>query len=188
MPKGAGDCGPQIKARPRRRDQDALRACSTACCASRFVGWALRCLRTYEEYACAGSSRSALASIRSPRLANTLSGRTSPTTTFSESAFKTLKYRPDFSERFGCLQDARTHCAVFFDWYNHEHHHGALGLCTPIWSSPDTPTSCIHSPGHFVAHPERVTRGLPAPPLCPPRSGSNNNKPHREVSTQNSAL
>gem|GEM_PF-4033485 len=51
----------------------AIRASSTACCANRFVGWALRCLRTYEKYVYAGSSRSALASIRSRRLSNSLS-------------------------------------------------------------------------------------------------------------------
>gem|GEM_PF-6906526 len=55
-----------------------LRACSTACCANRCVGWALRCLRTYDKYAYAGSSRSALASIRSRRLPYTLSIVMSP--------------------------------------------------------------------------------------------------------------
>jgi putative transposase len=50
---------------------------------------------------------------------------------FSESQFKTLKYRPDYPERFGCQQDARTWAADFFHWYNYEHHHSALGLLTP---------------------------------------------------------
>src|SRR3989449_1572239 len=35
---------------------------------------------------------------------------------FSEAQFKTLKYRPDFPERFGAIQDARAHCQVFFPW------------------------------------------------------------------------
>jgi len=38
----------------------------------RDLRWALRCLRTYDKYAYAGSSRSALASIRSRRLPYTL--------------------------------------------------------------------------------------------------------------------
>ncbi|MCL2725773.1 MAG: hypothetical protein FWD69_15195 [Polyangiaceae bacterium] len=38
----------------------------------RDLRWALRCLRTYEKYAFAGFSRSALASIRSRRLSNML--------------------------------------------------------------------------------------------------------------------
>ena len=50
---------------------------------------------------------------------------------FSESQFKTLKYRPDYPERFGCQPDARSWATNFFQWYNHEHHHSALGLLTP---------------------------------------------------------
>lgn len=50
---------------------------------------------------------------------------------FSEAHFKTMKYRPDFPEAFGCIQDARGHFSDFFGWYNNEHHHGGLGLLTP---------------------------------------------------------
>jgi putative transposase len=50
---------------------------------------------------------------------------------FSEAQFKTLKYRPDFPARFGCLEDARAFCGPFFTWYNAEHHHSGLGLLTP---------------------------------------------------------
>jgi putative transposase len=50
---------------------------------------------------------------------------------FSEAQFKTLKYRPDYPERFGCQVDARQWAGAFFRWYNHEHHHSALGLLTP---------------------------------------------------------
>src|SRR5690606_7499367 len=42
-----------------------------------------------------------------------------------------MKYRPDFPERFGSLEDARSHCVDFFDWYNHEHHHSGLEMLTP---------------------------------------------------------
>ena len=42
---------------------------------------------------------------------------------YSEAGFKTLKYFPAFPERFGSIQDARTFCAWFFDYYNHEHRH-----------------------------------------------------------------
>ena len=37
---------------------------------------------------------------------------------FSEAQFKTLKYRPDFPDRFGSIQHARAHCRKFFTWYN----------------------------------------------------------------------
>ena len=37
---------------------------------------------------------------------------------YSESQFKTLKYRPAFPDRFGSIQDARAFCQEFFAWYN----------------------------------------------------------------------
>ena len=33
---------------------------------------------------------------------------------YSESQFRTLKYRPEFPDRFGCIQDARAFCQQFF--------------------------------------------------------------------------
>ena len=50
---------------------------------------------------------------------------------YSESQFKTLKYRPEFPERFGSIEDARAHCQRFFSWYNQEHRHSGIGLMTP---------------------------------------------------------
>jgi putative transposase len=50
---------------------------------------------------------------------------------YSESQFKTMKYRPEFPERFGSIQDARAFCQTFFPWYNTEHYHLGLGLLTP---------------------------------------------------------
>jgi putative transposase len=50
---------------------------------------------------------------------------------YSEAAFKTLKYCPAFPERFGSIQDARTFCAEFFEYYNHEHYHSGIALLTP---------------------------------------------------------
>ncbi len=49
---------------------------------------------------------------------------------YSESHFRTLKYRPGFPERFGSLQDARSF-AHFFGWYNDEHRHSGIGLLAP---------------------------------------------------------
>ena len=40
---------------------------------------------------------------------------------FSESQFKTMKYRPEFPSRFGCIEDARAFAVTFFNWYNQEH-------------------------------------------------------------------
>jgi putative transposase len=109
---------------------------------------------------------------------------------FSESAFKTLKYRPGFPERFGSLQDARVHCRRFFDWYNHEHRHGALGLCTPNevhrgLAVETRERRATILAGAFVAHPERFTRGRPAPPPLPTEVWIN--KPEPEVSIADAA-
>jgi putative transposase len=50
---------------------------------------------------------------------------------YSEAQFKTLKYRPDFPARFGCIEDARAHCQAFFAWYNAAHRHSGIGYMTP---------------------------------------------------------
>ena len=50
---------------------------------------------------------------------------------YSKSQFRTLKYRPEFPDRFGCIQDSRAFCQGFFRWYNEEHRHSALGLLMP---------------------------------------------------------
>jgi putative transposase len=47
---------------------------------------------------------------------------------YSESQFRTLKYRPEFPDRFGCLEDSRAFCQGFFRWYNLEHRHSGLGF------------------------------------------------------------
>ena len=50
---------------------------------------------------------------------------------FSEAQFKTLKYRPEFPERFGCIEDARGFCQQFFRWYNNDHRHSGISMLTP---------------------------------------------------------
>ena len=50
---------------------------------------------------------------------------------YSEAQFKTLKYRPDFPERFGSLQDSREFSRKFFPWYNTEHRHSSIAYLTP---------------------------------------------------------
>src|SRR6266508_3459177 len=50
---------------------------------------------------------------------------------FSESQFRTMKYRPEFPDRFGSFEDAHTYCTRFFSWYNHEHRHSGIGFHTP---------------------------------------------------------
>jgi len=51
---------------------------------------------------------------------------------FSESLFKTLKYRPAYPRRpFETLIVARQWVSTFAHWYNHEHRHSAIGFVTP---------------------------------------------------------
>jgi transposase InsO family protein len=50
---------------------------------------------------------------------------------FSEAQFKTMKYRPDFPPRFGCIEDARAHCQAFFAWYNTIHRHSGIAYMAP---------------------------------------------------------
>ena len=46
---------------------------------------------------------------------------------FSEVQFKTLKYRSEFPERFGSLEDAWSFCQRFVSWYNIEHYYSGIG-------------------------------------------------------------
>lgn len=50
---------------------------------------------------------------------------------YSESLFKTLKYRPNFPECFGSIEDARSFCIDFFRWYNVNHKHSGIAMLTP---------------------------------------------------------
>ena len=91
---------------------------------------------------------------------------------FSESQFKTLKYRPEFPDRFGSLQDARSFCQVFFPWYNTQHHHSGLGLMTPevVHSRRAEHVRGLRQQTLDVAyatHPERFVRKPPQPPALP---------------------
>ncbi len=57
--------------------------------------------------------------------------KTSNDNPYSESQFKTLKYRPAFPDRFDSIAHAREFCGEFFTWYNHDHRHSGIGLHTP---------------------------------------------------------
>src|SRR4030066_284796 len=50
---------------------------------------------------------------------------------FSESQFKTMKYWPEFPDRFDGFEHAHSFCGQFFSWYNDEHYHSGIGLLTP---------------------------------------------------------
>ena len=106
---------------------------------------------------------------------------------FSEAQFKTLKYRPDFPDRFGSPEHARAHCQDFFPWYNTEHRHSGIGLLTPhdvhhgLAGQRVMARNAVLAAAH-AAHPERFSAGPPrhrAEPVAvwinPPK-GSNPNE------------
>jgi putative transposase len=91
---------------------------------------------------------------------------------YSEAQFKTLKYRPEFPDRFGSIEDGRAFCRRFFSWYNHAHRHSGIGFHTP---------ASVHFgrvegiqlerarvlDAAYGAHPERFVRRPPVPPPLP---------------------
>lgn len=91
---------------------------------------------------------------------------------YSESHFKTLKYRPGFPERFGSLQDARTFCQEFFTWYNTQHHHSGIAWLTPEDMHYGRAMQTIQIRQQaldeaFIRHPERF-RNRPPQAAFPP--------------------
>jgi putative transposase len=86
---------------------------------------------------------------------------------YSESAFKTLKYRPDFPECFGAIEDARAFCQAFFAWYNTRHHHSGIAMLTPYQvhyglfrQVLDTRATTLVNA--YLEHPERFVKGVPS--------------------------
>ena len=91
---------------------------------------------------------------------------------FIEAHFKTMKYRPCFPRRFGCIQDARATLEAFFRWYNSEHRHSGIGYMTPevvhhgraeVLQTQRAKTLMAA----FAQHPERFVRGRPTPAPLP---------------------
>ncbi len=87
---------------------------------------------------------------------------------YSESSFKTLKYRPDFPATFGSIQDARQFCATFYRWYNHEHRHSGIAMNTPADVHHGRAESVRQARASvlataFQATPERFVRKPPEP-------------------------
>jgi putative transposase len=92
---------------------------------------------------------------------------TSDDNPFSESQFKTLKYRPDFPQRFGCIEDARQFCQSFFRWYNKEHRHTGINLLTPEAVHHGLAEQILKARGNvlsaaYEANPERFVNGAPS--------------------------
>lgn len=85
---------------------------------------------------------------------------------FSESLFRTLKYRPEFpTQPFADLATARRWVAAFVRWYNTEHLHSAIRFVTPAdrHAGRDTAILAARQTVYAAArrrHPERWSGGL----------------------------
>ena len=91
---------------------------------------------------------------------------------YSEAHFKTVKYRPNYPNRFGCIQDATSYCARFFDWYHRDHHHSGLGWMTPsdVHYGRAVAVQAERAKtldAAYLVHPERFVRKPPTPPELP---------------------
>ena len=101
---------------------------------------------------------------------------------YSESQFKTLKYRPDFPDRFASMEEARAFCQDFFRWYNAEHRHSGIGLLPPEvvhygQAQAAYDARCQVLAAAYAAHPERFVRQAPRPPQLPTAAWINPPKP-----------
>ena len=86
---------------------------------------------------------------------------------FSESQFKTLKYRPDFPDRFGSQEHAQQFCRGLFQWYNYEHYHSGIGMLTPATLHYGLADDVRHhrqqTLNHaYAKHPDRFVHGPPS--------------------------
>ena len=85
---------------------------------------------------------------------------------FSEAQFRTLKYMPEYPDRFGCFRDALSFCRAFFRWYNTEHRHSGIGMLTPEmvhYGRAEQVLARRHRVrmAAYTAHPERFVGGEP---------------------------
>lgn len=103
---------------------------------------------------------------------------------FSESEFRTMKYRPNYPGTFTDLHAARAHMDRYVPWYNRSHKHSGIALFSPdevhdgtwrtLWQRRDRTQQA-----YYDAHPERF-RHRPTTPAPPGLVGINLPKPENE--------
>jgi putative transposase len=97
---------------------------------------------------------------------------------FSESQFRTLKYRPDFPATFANIHQAREFCRQFFDWYNLAHRHSGIAWHTP-YNVHHGNAQRIHADraevlsAAYTRNPERFVRKHPTPTDLPTTAAIN---------------
>lgn len=97
---------------------------------------------------------------------------------FSEAQFRTLKYQPDFPDRFASVEHGRGFCQTFFGWYNDAHYHSGIGYMTPA-AMHTGQAAQLYAARQLVLdqaqgnHPGRFTQRHPVPPALPTAVGIN---------------
>jgi putative transposase len=104
---------------------------------------------------------------------------------YSEAQFKTLKYRPDFPERFGSLEDTRSFAQRFFSWYNTEHYHSGIGYLTPAQAHFGFSHQIVKEREAvlikaYQRYPDRFKQGMPKPLPLPETAWINKPPPKSE--------
>jgi putative transposase len=97
---------------------------------------------------------------------------------YSETLFRTMKYRPEFPDRFGCIRDSRAFSQGFFRWYNEEHRHSGLALLTPAMAHCNQSALVLAQRQTVLdaanrVHPERFVRQAPKPAVVPTKAWIN---------------
>ena len=82
---------------------------------------------------------------------------------FSESEFRTMKYRPNYPGTFETIDQARAYIAWYVPWYNENHKHSGIALFSPdevhdgtwqdAWARRDATQQA-----YYQQHPERFRR------------------------------
>lgn len=85
---------------------------------------------------------------------------------YSESNFRTLKYRPEMPDRLGSLEHARQVMRALVDWYNDDHYHVGLALLHPVDVHYGRAADIVAARQRvldevYARHPERFVLGRP---------------------------
>ena len=91
---------------------------------------------------------------------------------YSESGFKTLKYNPQFPDRFTDIEHSREFSKQYFLWYNERHYHSGLALLTPATVHYGRTEEVLIErqrvlDASYAVHPERYVNGSPKVAMPP---------------------
>lgn len=103
---------------------------------------------------------------------------------YSESLFRTIKYRPDYPGKFASIQHAKTWMINYIEWYHNTHRHSAIRFVTPMERRTGKDMEILEARRKTyekarARHPERWSRNIrqwnrPTEVALNPRKGKNN--------------